>query len=216
MSKSLTLLSLLAANDQLGSPELHRTVLMKQAFLAETLRPLYRLWRKTFSFVRYHYGPFSDELFEHLNALVFNGLAEVTTFHQSGSRTEARYRITAGGKRFLKRACDSQLLELATDLVWALQSLGIEQAGAISRLVYQELEFSKLLLEHQKSGIPATSRVGLPTVTDASNETFIVLALLKHLTDQGEKRIAKGATSVHSKTVVRLFLNFLAARAATA
>jgi len=125
-----------AANDRLGQPEVHRTTLMKQAFLAETIRPLYRQWRRTFAFVRYRYGPYSEEVFQRLDTLIFNGLAEVATFDLLRGRIEARYRITSGGRFILKQVDANEIAELATDLVWALQTLGIDQAGTISKLVY--------------------------------------------------------------------------------
>lgn len=213
-NRSITLLALLAANDRLGHPEVHRTVLMKQAFLVETIRPLYRLWRRTFTFVRYYYGPYSEDVFQHLDTLIFNGLVNVTTFKHSRGRLEARYRITSAAHAILEKIDAKDIVELATDLVWALQTLGIDQAGTISKLVYQEAEFARIFAEHTESDIRAEEKAPLPDVTAANNETLTTLATLHELSvrklddDPGSLEFA-----LPTREVVRIFLECLAIQA---
>lgn len=211
--RSVTLLALLDANDRLGQPEVYRTVLMKQAFLAETIRPLYRLWRQTFAFVRYFYGPYSEDVFQRLDILIFHGLAEVTSFGRSRGRLEARYRITSLGRATLGKISAGQISELATDLVWALQTLGVDQAGTIAKLVYQEPEFARIFAEHKEAGVQAVTRVPLPNVTEANNETLTMLATLQSLLEQQLLGYKDGKRFVMpTREVVRLFLGCLATR----
>jgi len=201
--RSFILLALLSANDRLGQPEVGRTTLVKQAFLAETIRPLYRLWLQSFGFVRYYYGPYSEELFDRLDTLIFNGLVEVTAAQRRGGKLEARYRITQAGHQLLDQFSRSDIISLATDLVWGLQSLGVEQASAICKLVYQEAEFARLFAQHNQEGTGPETKVPLPTVTAANNETFTTLAALRALQPgAGEP--------VPSREIVRLFLLSLA------
>lgn len=210
-NRSVTLLSLLAANDRLGQPEIHRTVLMKQAFLAETIRPLYRLWRQTFTFVRYNYGPYSEDVFQRLDTLIINGLVDVATFKRSRGRLEARYRITSAGRAILETIKANEIIELATDLVWALQTLGIDQARTISKLVYQEAEFARIFAEHSKSGIRAQEKIPLPDVTAANNETLTILATLQELRGRKLNGKPRGLEfSLPTREVVRVFLECLA------
>ncbi len=210
-NRSVTLLALLAANDRLGQPEVHRTSLMKQAFLAETIRPLYRQWRRTFAFVRYRYGPYSEEVFQRLDTLIFNGLAEVATFDLLRGRIEARYRITSAGRFILKQVDANEIAELATDLVWALQTLGIDQASTISKLVYQEAEFARIFAEHTEAGIRAEAKVPLPVVTAANNETLITLATLQELRKRKVDGHPDGEKFVlPTREAVRLFFECLA------
>jgi len=208
-SRSFTLLALLVANDRLGEPAVHRTMLVKQAFLAETIRPLYRVWLQTFSFVRYYYGPYNGELFARLDTLIFNGLVEVTSTDRKSGRTEARYRASLAGHAVLEKFGDNEIVQLASDLIWSLQSLGIEQATTICKLVYQEAEFARIFSHHDQEGIGAETKVALPSITAAENETFCVLATLQELQSlPGEKHGV--ATPLHPREVVRLFLQSLA------
>jgi uncharacterized protein YwgA len=209
--RAVTLLALLDANDRLGQPEIYRTVLMKQAFLAETIRPLYRQWRRLFTFVRYLYGPYSEDVFYRLDVLIFNGLAEVTSFERTRGRLEARYKITEAGRHILSQIDANEISQLATDLVWALQTLGIEQAGTIAKLVYQEAEFARLFAQHAKAGISASAKVQLPTVTSANNETLITLATLQGLRDQHlQSQPGSDEFMLPARELVRLFLEYLA------
>lgn len=204
-NRTLLLLALMAANDRWDHPAVLRTVLVKQAFLAETIRPLYRVWLRTFSFVRYHYGPWSADIFKRLDTLICNGLVEVIKAEHRGGQLEAHYRITPAGHRILEQFADSELLPLASDLVWALQTLGVEQATTVCKLVYEEAEFARLFAEHRAAGIGAESQVPLPTVTNANNETFTTLAVLHALVRPGEDLPA-----LASRDVVRIFLKSLA------
>lgn len=208
-NRSTTVLAILAANDQLGQSAVRRTVLVKQVFLADTIRPLYRVWIRAFSFVRYYYGPFSDDIFESLDTLIFNGLVEVTAFERRAGKSEARYKITPVGHEILKQIGAPEIVALSTDLVWALQCLGVEQAGTICKLVYEEAEFSRIFSQHNQQGIGAETRVPLPSVTNADNETFIALAALQELRKlPGTNR--RPAPPVKSREIVRLFLQSLA------
>lgn len=204
-NQSLLILALLSANNRLDGPPIHRTTLVKQAFLAETIRPLYGLWLRTFEFVRYYYGPYSDEIFQRLDTLIFNGLAEVVAIGRQGGKVEARYQITAAGHRLLIQSNQSEIIALATDLVWALQTLGIEKASTLCKLVYQESEFARIFARHDEQGVGAETKAPLPIITAANNETFVALATLQEL--QGPLTTEK---PLPSREVVRLFLNALA------
>lgn len=205
------LLALLGANDALGRPDVHRTVLVKQAFLAETVRPLYRQWRQTFAFVRYHFGPYSDDIFRRLNVLIFHGLVEVTMVDHRGGRVEAKYRISQGGHEIVRQVIPSEIMELATDLVWALQSLGVSTAGAICKLVYQEAEFARIFGEHSEAGIGPESKVPLPSITSANNQTFLILAILHEFQRrQAQPEQPNHTFSLESREVLRVFLQHLA------
>lgn len=209
--RSVTLLALLAANHRLGQPEVYRTVLMKQAFLAETIRPLYREWHRLFTFVRYHHGPYSEKVFQHLDILIFNGLVDVVSYASLRGRREARYKITAAGDSILQQIDTSEISHLATDLVWALQTLGIDRAGAISRLVYQEAEFARLFAKHTEEGIGASTKAPLPEVTAANNETLTILAVLEALRARKLDSRPEAATfTLSTREIVRLFLECLA------
>ena len=208
-NRSFTLLALLAANDRLGQGSIHRTTLVKQAFIAETIRPLYKIWLQTFNFVRYNYGPYSDDIFERLNILIFNGLVEVTTSKHRGGQTEARYKITSAGHDILGQISAPEIVSLATDLIWALQTLGVEKASTICKLVYEEAEFDRIFTQHNQKGIGPETRVSLPAITAANNETFIILAALQEL--QYNPRVGRSDTPpLPLREVVRLFLQSLA------
>jgi len=209
-NRSFILLSLLAANDRLGEDPVRRTTLVKQAFLADTIRPLYRVWLRSFSFVRYYYGPYSDEIFQRLDTLIFNGLVTVTRLERSGGRIEARYQISEAGRRLLEHFADSVIVSLASDLIWALQALGVTQASTICKLVYQEAEFARLFAQHTDEGIGPETRVPLPPVTSSDNETFVTLATLEQL-----QLFPSGHASLPAlptREMVRLFLLSLAHR----
>lgn len=210
-NRSVTLLALLAANDHLGQSEIHRTMLVKQAFLAETIRPLYRLWRQIFSFVRYNYGPYSEDVFYRLDTLIFSGLVEVTAMERHRGRVEARYKITPAGHIVLGQIGGAEIVELSHDLVWALQTLGVEQSTTICKLVYQEAGFARIFAQHAHVGIGPETRVPLPTVTAADNETFVTLATLQELR-QRQFRGGKNRDdfSLPTREVVRVFLRSLA------
>jgi DNA-binding PadR family transcriptional regulator len=183
-------------------------MLVKQAFLAETIRPLYHIWLQTFPFVRYFHGPYSQDIFTRLDTLIFNGLVQVTAVEHRGARTKAQYRVTPAGHHLVERFGDQDIVHLATDLIWALQSLGIEQAGTICKLVYQEAEFARIFAQHNQQGIGPETKVPLPIVTSADNETFRSLAILQELQYLPGARRAD-APKLLSREVVRLFLQSL-------
>jgi DNA-binding PadR family transcriptional regulator len=211
-NRSVTLLALLAANAKFGQPEVHRTVLVKQAFLAETLRPLYRIWTRTFSFVRYYYGPYDEDVFERLDTLVFNGLVEVTVADRRGGRLAARYQVTSAGLRVLEMIRADEIRSLANDLIWALQAIGVQHSAEICELVYQEAEFARIFTRHVKAGIRADTKVPIPSITSANNETFTTLATFLALQrspdrpSNSEQRLPK----LSLREVVRIFLVSLA------
>jgi hypothetical protein len=207
-NRTFTLLAVLAANDRWNQPDVLRTVLMKQVFLADTLRSLYRIWLQTFSFVRYHYGPWSADVFKRLDTLICNGLAEVVEYKRRADRVEARYRITPAGHRILQHFSNSELINLASDLVWALQTIGVEQATSICKLAYEEAEFARIFAQHQQAGIGPEAQVPLPAVTTANNETFATLAVL-----QGLARLStQNDATLSTREIVRIFLKSLAAQ----
>jgi DNA-binding PadR family transcriptional regulator len=207
-NRSVTVLALLAANDHFRQPEVHRTMLMKQLFLAEQIRPLYRLWRQTFSFVRYQYGPYSEDVFRRLDMLIFSGLVEVTFMERRQGRVEARYKITPAGHTLLGQIGASEILELSHDLVWSLQTLGVNQTSTICRLVYQEAEFAHLIARHCEEGIGPEAKIPLSAVTAANNETFVILAMLRELLNHQSGENTN--FSLPTKEVIRVFLKSLA------
>jgi len=207
-NRSITLLALLSANDRLGQPAVHRTSLVKQAFLAETIRPLYRIWLQIFPFFRDKHGPYNREIFERLDTLVFNGLVDVESYQQSGRRKEARYKISEAGHGLLDEMAAAEIKSLATDLIWALQSLGVQQAGSICELVYEEAEFARIFLNHKEKGLGTNIKEPLPSVTSANNETFITLASLQGF--QNRRRPEPNSESLPSREIVRMFLLSLA------
>lgn len=209
-NSSVTLLALLDANNRLGQSELHRTMLVKQAFLAETIRPLYNLWRQAFSFVRYQHGPWSEAIFHRLDILIFNGLVDVTFMERRPGRVEARYKITPTGQKVLFQIDAHEIMELAHDLVWALQTVGVAQSSTICKLVYQEAEFARIFSQHNEKGIGPEAKVPLPLITAANNQTFITLATLQeilkpHLNDETKDR----TFILPTKEVVKVFLKSL-------
>lgn len=208
-NRSFTLLALLAANDRLGQSAVHRTTLVKQAFLAETIRPLYGIWLQTFRFVRYKYGPYSDDLFDRLDTLIFNGLVEVITAERRAGQFEARYKISNEGQSLLGQFNVPVITSLTTDLIWALQALGVEKASTICKLVYQEAEFARIFAHHSQKGIGPQSKVPLPAITAANNQTFITLAALQEFQYNREED-PTNRQQLPSREVVRLFLQSLA------
>jgi DNA-binding PadR family transcriptional regulator len=209
-NRSVTLLALLAANHEMGQQSVHRTMLVKQLFLVEIIRPVYDLWIQTFGFIRYHYGPYSDDIFNRLDVLIFHNLVKVNRAERRPGRYGAQYEITENGQRLLKEIHAPQIKELTMDLVWALQAIGVEKSGTICKLVYQESEFARLFAEHS----PET-RMPLPIVTTAGNETFVQLATLQELQRQNGIQGDRSPLLL-SREVIRLFLLFLVARVPTA
>jgi len=214
-NRCVTVLSILSAHKHLGAAQVRRTPLMKEVFLVETIRPLYRHWTKAFSFVRYLYGPYCEGVFHALDMLIFHGLVEVIAFESTRGRVEAEYRITETGSSILNTVGAWQQKELASDLIWALQALGIAQAKSITRLVYQEPAFVRILAEHGESGVSAYAKTPIPAVTSANNETLTILATLQQLIHKprikGEETKAELATfQLPTREVVRLFLETLA------
>jgi hypothetical protein len=206
--RSITLLALLSANDRFGQPAVHRTTLVKQVFLAETIRPLYRIWLQIFNFYRYNHGPYSDDIFERVDTLIFNGLVEVESYQRREGRTEARYRITKAGHQLVDKIGPCEIRTLAADLIWSLQAIGVEQASSICKLVYQEAEFARIFAQHTEQGIGPETKVPLPSVTAADNETFITLASLQELQKHGEP--SHDREPLPSREIVRTFLLSLA------
>lgn len=212
--RSVTLLALLSANDKFGQAAVHRTTLVKQAFLTETIRPLYRIWLQIFSFYRYNHGPYSDDIFERLDTLIFNGLVEVDSYKRQGGRTEARYKITEAGHKLLTAIAAPEIRSLTEDLIWALQAIGVEQASSICKLVYQEAEFARIFAEHTEQRIGPESKVPLPSIIAANNETYITLTSLLEL--HRHVQSSHGYDPLPSREIVRTFLLSLALQVPTA
>ncbi|QJE94785.1 hypothetical protein [Luteolibacter luteus] len=208
--QSLVLLAILDSNRRLGNGAVNRTTLVKQVFLAEILRPLYRIWEQHFNFFKYNHGPYSDEIFTKLDTLMFNGLVTAERFRKSRSRIEGRYTITVNGIKLLEKTDQPQILSLSRDLIWALQTLGIEQSNSICKLVYEESEFAQVLADHARRGIPSNIKGNLPAITKEGNETFIALSILKQL----QKSVSLTDVSLSLRETTRLFLTALALRAA--
>lgn len=206
--RSFTLLALLSANDRLAGQAVYRTVIVKQVFLAETIRPIYKIWCQMFRFYRYNHGPFSDDIFERMDTLIFSGLVEVESYRRQSGRTEARYRITPSGHQILEEVGNAEITSLAYDLVWALQSLGVEQAGTICKLVYQESEFARIFENHNKHGIGPETKVGLPSITKSNNESFTTLAVLQEFHRSNSSGFLPA--SLPPRELVRMFLLSLA------
>jgi DNA-binding PadR family transcriptional regulator len=209
-SRSTLLLALLSANEQLGTDNISRVVLVKQVFLAENIRPLYMLWNQMFSFVRYRYGPYTDDIFYRLDTLLFNGLVEITTGRVHGGRQFARYRITASGKRILQGLEADEIKQLSLDIVWSLQTLGIVNAKTICKLVYREAEFARIFADHARDQIRAETRVPLPSITTAGNQSFITLAVLLEI----QKTFAERQLKFTPRDAVRTYLETLLPRPA--
>lgn len=205
-AQAITLLSLLNANAALGQADIDRTSLVKQAFLAENLRPLYDIWIKTFSFVRYNYGPFTDAVFYQLDTLVFNGLVQVVHYRKSENRTEAQYAITVFGASKLMQFAPRELIALTDDLVWSLQSVGANQATKISKLVYEEPEFVNVLQKDLEEGRGPTHKTPLMTVPNAVNLSFQYLTTLTAISEinRGEEN------RISPRDLVRAYLELLA------
>jgi len=205
-AQAITLLSLLNANAALGQTDVHRTSLVKQAFLAENLRPLYDIWVKTFSFVRYNYGPFAEAVFYQLDTLVFNGLVHVVEYRKIESRTEAQYAITTFGAAKVRQFAPRELIALTDDLVWSLQSIGVNQATKITKLVYEEPEFVNVLQKDLEEGRGPAHKTPLMTVPVAANLTFQYLTTLTAISE-----ISRGEENrVSPRDLVRAYLELLA------
>ena len=139
---------------------------------------------------------------------MFSGLIEVESYQRRNGRTEARYRISEAGQELQDEFVPPEIEALTTDLIWALQSIGVEQAGSICKLVYQEAEFARVFLQHTTHGIGPETRVPLPSVTAANNETFITLASLQEL--QYRRSAQNEHVPLPSRELVRMFLLSLA------
>jgi hypothetical protein len=205
-ARAITLLSLLRANSSNGQPELDRTTLVKQAFLVENLKPLYDIWSETFSFVRYNYGPYTEEIFYQLDTLIFNGLVEVTKFQKAPGRIEAHYMISTFGVENFERFAPRETISLTQDVVWALQSIGINQATKICKLVYQEPEFVNLLEKDLERGIGPENRTPLATVPEANNRTFQYLTTIVGLSELSKRENG----GLAPRELVRVYFELLA------
>lgn len=210
-TRAITLLSLLKANSSCGQAEIDRTTLVKQAFLVENLKPLYDIWSETFSFVRYNYGPYTEDIFYQLDTLIFNGLVDVTKFHKAAGRIEAQYRITPFGAENFERFVPSEIGALTDSVVWALQSIGIDQASKICKLVYQEPEFVNLLEQDLERGVGPENRTVLATAPNAGNRTFQYLTTIA-----GVSRLARRENGgLSPREFVRVYLELLASNIST-
>lgn len=209
-NQSNTLLQIMAAADQLGTEPLGRTAIVKLVYLSEMLRPTYELWQRSYSYDRHYYGPYSDEIFRRLDFLIFHGLVDVKTFQKKPGRTQATYVITNSGvemaNRFANHPGGGSIRSLAEDLIWGLQTLGIETAGDFCRLVYSEPGFEHTMRQAERRGQQGSDRFSLPDVHAYQHPSFRLQAVIEefHQDRLGEQ--------TSPRELVRTYLNFLATR----
>lgn len=206
-SKETVTLFLLTAARNLGEPPLARTYVVKAAYLFELLRPWYLLSAPAFKFVRYRYGPYSSEITDSLNSLVFHGLAEVDTFEVQSSRLRSiTYSATEAGVRFTKtsvmHAPDNRCLyQLAEDLLWALQCLGIRETSRILEVVYNEPHFAAVLQEAESRQLGKEVAIPLQSALESQHPAFRMAAVINEL--------ASNRNAKEPREAIRIFLQAL-------
>ncbi len=200
---STVLHALVAARD-LGVPGVGRTSLVKLAYLARVLAPVYSLWNEGLSFVRYHYGPYSPDVISSASFLVFHGLAEVQEYSRGNRRVKAFYAATEAGRELAVKQTQSRsggsLYALAHDLIWSLQGRGIRSAKELCEVVYREPEFAAALegSPSEPSSIQAAEE--LLSGLDPEHESFRVHATLEAL------MIRRRGEEVPPRDLVRLYV----------
>lgn len=209
-SQTNTLLQIMAAADQLGASPLGRTAIVKLVYLSEMLRPTYRLWLRSYTYERHNYGPYSEKIFRRLDFLIFHGLVDVKIFQKNKGRTRATYNITNEGiekaSLFAEQPEGMLIRSLAEDLLWGLQTLGIETAGDFCRLVYSEPGFEYTTQQAERKAQQRSLRFTLPDVHTYKHPSFRLQAVIGvlHQDRFGEKTTPRD--------LVRTYLNFLALR----
>ncbi len=209
-SQTNTLLQIMAAAGKLGASSLSRTAIVKLVYLSEMLRPTYELWLRSYTYDRYNYGPYSDEVFRRLDFLIFHGLVDVKMFQKNKGRTRATYAINNEGiekaSLFAEQPEGILIRSLAEDLIWGLQTLGIETAGDFCRLVYSEPGFEYTTQKAERKGQQRSVRFTLPDVHTYQHPSFRLQAVIGvfHQDRVGDKTTPRD--------LVRTYLNFLASR----
>ncbi len=209
-SQTNTLLQIMAAAGRLGASPLGRTAIVKLVYLSEMLRPAYELWLRSYTYERYHYGPYSEEVFRRLDFLIFHGLVDVIKFQKNKGKTQATYAITKQGLEkaslFAGQPEGRLIHSLAEDLIWCLQSLGIETAADFCRLVYSEPEFEHATQQAERKGQQGSFRFPLPDVHTYQHPSFRLQAVI------GEFHQDRVGEKTSPRDIVRMYLNFLASK----
>lgn len=206
-TKKSALLLLLDADARLGGQGVDRTTIVKRLFLAEQLRPQYEIWSGSYNFIRYQFGPYSREIFDDLEFLVFHGFVGIRDFRDEGSKVSAVYEITKGGKDVVASllANEPQIsrhVNLFSDLTYCLQELGIRTAKQICAIAYQEPEFKEHLEEETREGKQMLVR-RLPSLTSSKNRSFVFQTVVRNLLSEKLK-----AANI-PRSCVRLYLRYL-------
>jgi len=196
-NKAHTLLLLLVANKELGEPAVGKTVIVKQLYLAELLRPSYRLWSKSFNYVNYFYGPYSKEVVGHLNVLVFHGLATCTHLSYSEAATKASFVATPRGCD-LAQTFDQCTFSLCRDLVLGLQALSSTTRAKLVDLVYAEPAFSEV-----RSDVKSPMGAHLLSGQDVKHHSFIIQRLIE------AAQLECGHSPLPPRELVLRFLKYL-------
>src|SRR5215470_19964616 len=171
-------------------------------YLCELLRPTYEFWTRSYTFLRYHYGPYNDDIIQRLNWLVFHRLADVKEYGRQRGAVRALYAITDAGERVGDRiGSESRLLPALTqDVVWALQSLGIRSAKDVCSLVYNEPFFASVVRD-TAGAATATKSTQLLDPALRSHPSFRLQAIF---------RLLHTRTPLAPKYLVRDFFSYLA------
>ena len=206
--RNATILHLLAASVRLGEGPVGRTVLVKQTYLVEMLRPLYELYTSAYKFVRYRYGPYSKDIFRRLDQLVFHGLAEVVEFNIVEGKVKATYASTDSGLRLANKiSCEPEgelLASLCNDVIWSLQCLGIRSYRDIIRLVYNEPAYEQVNRQAIQQGIPDSEAVPLPKVHSEQHPSFRLQSVFSAI------HAYRKAELPSPREIVRRYLYYLA------
>lgn len=207
-TRTTTIISLLAAASRLGEPPLGRTAIVKLSYLAEILRPSYQLWSRAFDFVRYHYGPYADDILQKVDFLVFHGLVRVSSYNEAPQGPHVTYVITSEGLDTvikLQQVNQAKIIySLSEDIVWSLQSIGIKTTATdLCRLVYNEPAFADISLHAERDDISTSAKIPLPIVHDSDHPSFRIQAVLSGLQSDRREDIDS------PRDLVLRFINYL-------
>lgn len=211
-SRTALILEILVASRRLGDPYVGRTVLVKLAFLSEILKPVYDVWFEGFQFVRYHYGPYSDDIHRRAEFLAFHSLAQIGSYEKSVGRVAATYSVTDAGEAAAKRlraasTPASRLAEMVGDIVWSLRGLGATSAAGICRLVYAEPDFAQRLSGAPSEAANLRNAEQLPSPLWPSHASFQAQAVLRYVIKKNGDRQALNSP----REMTRTYLTALAA-----
>lgn len=204
---TVTILHILSAASRLGGSPVGRTVLVKQIYLVELLRPSYELYTRAYDFFRYRHGPYSAEIFQRLDHLIFHGLVRVKDFGINGNRVQATYVATESGisasstMTFNDRG--RHLATLCQDVVWSLQCLGVRGYSDIVRLVYSEPAFDEVKTRAIREGLSDTAAVGLPDPQSPEHPSFRIQLLFRAI------RRSRDTSLPAPREIVRRYLQYL-------